>query len=215
MIRLLPRFLSIISRVLCQARINKILSRVSRGNGNLRENPRSWQEFQDILHWADRAANLQCGNYTIVGVTYRILVLADITNQKEVARIALLSIFCLELASDCSIKNSYKFRSFCFSPRLSAPVTSFFGERSVSGLKPFAIRTENWANWLVFRRRKKNSTIYAIVSFFSPSISMKISNFSKTLHTIRTKFSTTVIIHPKGPLRAQWHQNRTAGMWET
>ena len=26
-------------------------SRVSRGNGNLRENPRSWQEFQDILHW--------------------------------------------------------------------------------------------------------------------------------------------------------------------
>ena len=24
---------------------------VSRGNGNLRENPRSWQEFQDILHW--------------------------------------------------------------------------------------------------------------------------------------------------------------------
>ena len=47
----LPRFLSRISRVLCQGRINKILSRVSRGIGNLRENPRSWQEFQDILHW--------------------------------------------------------------------------------------------------------------------------------------------------------------------
>ena len=51
LIRLLPRFLSRISRVLRQARINKILSKVSRGNGNLRENPRSWQELQDILHW--------------------------------------------------------------------------------------------------------------------------------------------------------------------
>ena len=34
-----------------QGQHNKILSRISRGNGNLRENPRSWQEFQDILHW--------------------------------------------------------------------------------------------------------------------------------------------------------------------
>ena len=25
--------------------------KVSRGNGTLQENPRSWQEFQDILHW--------------------------------------------------------------------------------------------------------------------------------------------------------------------
>ena len=47
LIRLLPRFLSRISRVLCQTRMNKILSRVSRGNGNLRENPRSCQELQE------------------------------------------------------------------------------------------------------------------------------------------------------------------------
>ena len=49
---------------------------------------------------------------------------------------------------------------------------------------------------------------------FSPDLFMKISNFSKTVHTIFTKFCT-VILHPKGPLRVQRHQNRMAGMWET
>ena len=43
---------------------------------------------------------------------------------------------------------------------------------------------------------------------------MKISNFSKTVHTIFTKFCTTNL-HPKGPLRVQRHQNCKAGMWET
>ena len=47
--------------------------------------------------------------------------------------------------------------------------------------------------------------------FFSPDLFMKISNFSKTVHTIFTKFCT-VILHPKGPLRLQRHQNRKAGM---
>ena len=46
---------------------------------------------------------------------------------------------------------------------------------------------------------------------FSPDLFMKISNFSKTVHTIFTKFCT-VILHPKGPLRVQRHQNRMAGM---
>ena len=50
--------------------------------------------------------------------------------------------------------------------------------------------------------------------FFSPDLFMKISNFSKTVHTIFTK-CCTVILHPKGPLRVQRHQNRMAGMWET
>ena len=50
--------------------------------------------------------------------------------------------------------------------------------------------------------------------FFSPDLFMKISNFSKTVHTIFTKFCT-VILHPKGPLRVQRHQNRMAWMWET
>ena len=50
--------------------------------------------------------------------------------------------------------------------------------------------------------------------FFSPDLFMKISNFSKTVHRIFTKFCT-VILHPKGPLRVQRHQNRMAGMWET
>ena len=64
-----------------------------------------------------------------------------------------------------------------------------------------------------FRSRKKFSTTYAIVRavFFSPDLFMKISNFSKTVHTIFTKFCT-VILHPKGPLRVQRHQNRMAGM---
>ena len=67
----------------------------------------------------------------------------------------------------------------------------------------------------VFRSRKKFSTTYAIVLFFlfffSPDLFMKISNFSKTVHTIFTKFCT-VILHPKGPLRVQRHQNRMAWM---
>ena len=58
----------------------------------------------------------------------------------------------------------------------------------------------------IFRSRKKFSTTYAIVlfffCFFSPDLFMKISNFSKTVHTIFTKFCT-VILHPKGPLRAK------------
>ena len=66
-----------------------------------------------------------------------------------------------------------------------------------------------------FRSRKKFSTTYAIVLFFfvffSPDLFMKISNFSKTVHTIFTKFCT-VILHPKGPLRVQRHQNRMAWM---
>ena len=37
------------------------------------------------------------------------------------------------------------------------------------------------------------------------------SIFSKTVHTIRTKFSTVVLHHIR-VLYVQWHQNRTAGM---
>ena len=119
--------------------------------------------------------------------------------------------------------------------------------------------------------RKKFSTTYPIVSFFSPDLFMKISNFSKTpydfhkilhshstpkgapacskasksydwnvrniakiipkmaknspktaifrlfsvfsktVHTIRTKFSTVILHHIK-VLYVQWHQNRMAGM---
>ena len=46
--------------------------------------------------------------------------------------------------------------------------------------------------------------------FFSPDLFMKISNFSKTVHTIFTKLCT-VILHPNGPLRVQRHQNRITG----
>ena len=64
---------------------------------------------------------------------------------------------------------------------------------------------------LFFRSRKKFSTTYAIVLFF----------FSRTFHE-NFKFLKncpydfheicTVILHPKGPLRVQRHQNRIAGM---
>ena len=68
-----------------------------------------------------------------------------------------------------------------------------------------------WKNSF-FRSRKKFSTTYAIVLFFfSPDLFMKISNFSKTVHTIFTKFCT-VILHPKRPQRVQRHQNRMAWM---
>ena len=63
-------------------------------------------------------------------------------------------------------------------------------------------------NTPTFRRsQKKVLTTYATVTFFSPDLSMKISNFSKSVHTISIKFSIVTIIHPKVLLRAQWHQN--------
>ena len=37
------------------------------------------------------------------------------------------------------------------------------------------------------------------------------SIFSKTVHTIRTKFSTDILHHIR-VLYVQWHQNRMAGM---
>ena len=50
--------------------------------------------------------------------------------------------------------------------------------------------------------------------FFSPNLSMKMANFSKTVLTIFIKFCT-VILHPKRPLRAQRHQNCMTRMSET
>ena len=49
------------------------------------------------------------------------------------------------------------------------------------------------------------------IVFFSTDLSKKISNFSKTIHTIFIKLCT-FILHPNGPLRARWHQNRVTGM---
>ena len=43
--------------------------------------------------------------------------------------------------------------------------------------------------------------------FFSLGLSMNISNFSKYVDTVLIK-CCTVIKQPKGPLRAQWLQNR-------
>ena len=43
-------------------RLFKILtkvSKVSRGNKNLQENPKSWQEFQDILDWVQKIKELK------------------------------------------------------------------------------------------------------------------------------------------------------------
>ena len=57
---------------------------------------------------------------------------------------------------------------------------------------------ETFERIVIIRSRKKFSTTYAIVLFFfSPDLFMKISNFSKTVHTIFTKFCT-VILHPRG-----------------
>ena len=68
----------------------------------------------------------------------------------------------------------------------------------------------------LFRSRKKFSTTYSIVSFFVflPTFSWQFQVSQKLSHTIFIKFCT-VILHPKGPLRAQRHQNCMTGMWET
>ena len=54
------------------------------------------------------------------------------------------------------------------------------------------------------------------IAKISPKMAKKqpffdFSIFSKTVHTIRTKFST-VILHHIRVLYVQWHQNRMAGM---
>ena len=54
---------------------------------------------------------------------------------------------------------------------------------------------------LVFKRRKKVSTTFAL-KLFSPDLLRKLSNFSKTIHIIFIKFST-VILNPNALLRAQ------------
>ena len=48
-------------------------------------------------------------------------------------------------------------------------------------------------------------------SFFSPDLSMKISNFSKTVYTISIIFAQSFYT-PEVLLRTQWHQNRMTGM---
>ena len=47
---------------------------------------------------------------------------------------------------------------------------------------------------VLFRSRKKFNYLYAFI-VFSPDLSMNISNFSKTVHTISIKFCP-VILHP-------------------
>ena len=56
---------------------------------------------------------------------------------------------------------------------------------------------------------RKNFRLYAIVFFLSRPIHENFK-FLK-LQTIFIKFCT-VILHPKGPLRARRHQNRMTGM---
>ena len=61
--------------------------------------------------------------------------------------------------------------------------------------------------YIIIRSRKNMESC----RFFSPDLPREVSNFSKTVHTIFIKF-WTVILHQKGPLRAQRHQNRMTGM---
>ena len=57
--------------------------------------------------------------------------------------------------------------------------------------------------WLGYEKHSQNGQKIAIFRLFSI--------FSKTVHTIRTKFST-VILHHIRVLYVQWHQNRMAGI---
>ena len=77
-----------------------------------------------------------------------------------------------------------------------------------------------WQSLIVatWRREPRDRAIQQIFDylcnravFFSPALFMKISNFSKTVHTIFTK-SCTVILHQIRVLYVQWHQNRMTGM---
>ena len=64
--------------------------------------------------------------------------------------------------------------------------------------------------YLTFRSRKNFLTTYAIVPFLSPDLSMKVSNFSKTVVTIFKKIA--VIMHRNVLLSVQWYRNRMTGM---
>ena len=58
---------------------------------------------------------------------------------------------------------------------------------------------------ILFKGRKKVSTTYTHVVPFSPHLSMKSPNFSKTVHTTPTKLFA-IILHHIGLLCVQWHQ---------
>ena len=118
-------------------------------------------------------------------------------------------------------------------PRFTAPLGEYFNDfvkRSVRcfeyffrllGLEIKLLDNESYAVLMVryievrlyslFRSRKNFLLLMQSWRFFSPDLFMKISNFSKTVHTIFMKFCTT-IPHPKGPLRARSHQNCMTGM---
>ena len=97
-----------------------------------------------------------------------------------------------------------------FSPKCLVPLHFFFKIPQYPS-PPTRGSEKLMARKLIFRSRIKNLTTCAIVSFFSPDLSVKILNFSKAVHTIFINFCT-VILHPKGPLRAQRHQNRMTEM---
>ena len=93
-----------------------------------------------------------------------------------------------------------------FSPKM-AKKTVIFSIFSIFSQTVHTIRTNASQ-----KEKDLSRLLYRICcSGFSPDLFMKISNFSKTVHTIFTKFCT-VILHPKGPLRVQRLQNRMAGM---
>ena len=73
-----------------------------------------------------------------------------------------------------------------------------------------------WCFWnhqpVIFSSRKKFSTTYALVPFFSRPFNENYRSL-KTVHTVLTKFST-VILHAKMLLLAQWHQTFITGIWE-
>ena len=77
----------------------------------------------------------------------------------------------------------------------------------------FLVKRSRLLQWLVFLGVGKNFDYLSnrVLFFFSPDLLIKISNFSKTVHTIFVKFCR-VILHPNGRLRAQRHQNRMTGM---
>ena len=62
----------------------------------------------------------------------------------------------------------------------------------------------------IFRSRIKFSTTYAIVLFFFSRPFHE--NFKFLKNSIRFSRNFAVILHPKGPLRVQRHQNRMAWM---
>ena len=105
-----------------------------------------------------------------------------------------------------TVKKQSFFEIFRFSRKLSIRFERNFLQFFYTILESYMCNGIKIVCWDVRNRAKISPKMAKKQPFFDFFLI-----FSKTVHTIRTKFST-VILHHSRVLYVQWHQNRLAGM---